>query len=102
MPLSPTDWSPKPYTDPFTARAGAAVLLTIAAGFLFVGVRALGTGCISLMRGRHGPGVLHCAPETAYWVATTTLLLLGPAVALVGWRWLRVARRHSGARSEER
>ena len=88
---------PKRYTDPFTASAGAGVALVIGAGFIFAGIHALATGCISLARGRHGPGVLHCAPETSYWTATTVFALLGCALLFASWKFLRLARRRPGA-----
>jgi membrane protein implicated in regulation of membrane protease activity len=68
------------------------VFLLIAAGALLLGSHALGTGCIRLMRGRHGPGVLHCAPDPSYWIATTLSLLLGALLVVVGWKFLRIAR----------
>ena len=83
----------KPSTDPLTAGAGGVLLLVLAAGGQYLGLRALATGCIHIMRGRHGPGVLHCAPETAYWVATTWSLMLGVALAITGWSLVKLARR---------
>lgn len=66
--------------DPFTATAGACLLLVIAAGFLSLSVHALATGCIRIRPGHHGPGVVHCSPESSYWIATLSLLVLGLAV----------------------
>lgn len=94
--------SRKPRFDPFTAGAGAAVLSVIAVGFFFVGIRALTTGCVGLVRGRHGPSLAYCAPETAYGVATVVLLLLATVLALVSLWLLRLARRRSDTRSPSR
>lgn len=82
----------KPLTDPLTARVVGGVLLLIAAAGLMIGANALDTGCIRLMRGRHGPGVLHCVPESSYWIATMLSLALGIAVAIGGLKFLRHAR----------
>ena len=66
--------------DPFTATAGACLLLAIAAGFLSLSVHALATGCIRIRPGHHGPGVVHCSPESSYWIATLSLLVFGSAL----------------------
>jgi hypothetical protein len=79
-------------TDPLTARVVGVVLLVIAAAGVTLGAHGLATGCIRLMRGRHGPDVLHCAPESSYWIATMLSLALGAAVAIGGWAFLRMAR----------
>ena len=96
-PLNQADRQPKPVTDPMTAYAVAALALVLAVGGLFTGSRALVTGCIGLMRGRHGPSVQYCAPGTSYWVATGVSLLLGILLVAVGWRFLQLARRRRGA-----
>lgn len=82
----------KPHVDPFTARAVALVLFAIATGMLAVGGNALASGCIGLMRGRHGPAVLHCAPTTAYWVATSAAFVVGVIGAFAGMCCWRIAR----------
>lgn len=82
----------KPRMDPFTARAGGLLFLLIAAGELFVGIRAAATGCISTMRGHHGPSVLHCSPDLWYRGMTAAALIMGVALAAVGVKWLMRAR----------
>lgn len=83
----------KPFTDPFTARAGGSILLVIAAGEFFVGVKALFSGCIRTMRGRHGTAVLHCTPDRWYWAHTAIALFMGTALIIVVGMLLRYARR---------
>lgn len=68
----------------------------------FVSIRALTTGCIGLVRGRHGPSLAHCVPETAYGVATVVLLLLATVLALASLWLLRLACRRSDTRSPNR
>jgi membrane protein implicated in regulation of membrane protease activity len=92
----------KPLTDPVTATVGGLLALALAVGGLYLGFHALSTGCISLMRGRHGPAVAHCAPETSYWVATTVSLVLGAALVVVGWKFLQLARSARGANARGR
>jgi membrane protein implicated in regulation of membrane protease activity len=82
----------KPLTDPVTATVCGLLSSVLATGGLYLGFHALATGCIRLMRGRHGPAVTHCAPETSYWVATTISLVLGAALVVVGWKFLHLAR----------
>ena len=90
--------SPKPCIDPFTARAGACLLLVIAVGFLCLSIHALATGCIRLKYAPHGPGIMHCAPETPYWVASLSSLVLGSALVFVCGKLLRIA--SNGSRAE--
>jgi len=52
----------KPLIDPATTRGGAWLFLVFSAAESFLGFKALASGRIRTMRGRHGPGVLHCAP----------------------------------------
>lgn len=79
---------PEPFSDPLTARVVGGALLALAAAGVALGANALSTGCIRLMRGRHGPVVLHCAPEPSYWIATLLSLALGAALAIGGWMFL--------------
>lgn len=92
-PVRPT----RPFIDAFTARAISLICLVIAAGMLGVAADAFATGCIGVMRGRHGPSVTHCAPERAYWVASWTLVVVGLAGAAVSVFLWRVARRQSAS-----
>lgn len=93
---------PQRPTDRFTARAGACVLLLIAAGFLFFAVQAFATGCLRLKSGPHGAGVVYCSPETAYWVASTLALALGCALVGMSYKLFRFSARRSRAASAER
>lgn len=101
-PLNKANRQSKSITDPITAHAVGVLSLALAAGGLFVGSHSLLTGCIGLMRGRHGPSVQQCAPEISYWVATCLSLLLGLLLVAVGWRFLRLARSGRGARASRR
>ena len=101
-PLNQADRPNKPFTDPMTASVVGGLSLVLAAGGLFVGSRALVTGCVGLMRGRHGPSVQHCAPETSYWIATGLSLLLGIVLVAVGWKFLQLARSRRGAPAPRR
>lgn len=91
----------KPRTDSFTARAGGLLFLLIAAGELFVGIRAAATGCIRTMRGRHGPSVLHCAPDPWYRGMTAVALIMGVALVAIGVKWLMHARSKPEGRAAE-
>ncbi|MGN2254355.1 hypothetical protein ACFWZ4_13330 [Frateuria sp. GZRe12] len=92
----------KPFTDPLTASVVGGVLLLIAAAGVLLGANALATGCVRLLRGRHGPGILHCAPEPSYWIATMLSLALGTAVAVGGLKFLRIARSARNANAARR
>lgn len=91
----------KPRMDSFTARAGGLLFLLIGAGELFVGIRAVATGCISTMRGRHGPSVLHCAPDPWYRGMTAVALIMGVALVAIGVKWLMHARSKPEVRAAE-
>jgi membrane protein implicated in regulation of membrane protease activity len=86
----------RPLTDPVTAGVGGLLALALAGGGLYLGFHALSTGCISLMRGRHGPAVAHCAPETSFWVAAIASLVLGTVLVVAGWKFLQLARSARG------
>ena len=100
--MKQVDHQSKALTDPTTASVGGLLSLVLAAGGLYLGVHALAIGCISLMRGRHGPTVAHCAPETSYWVATAISLVLGIGLVVVGWKFLQLARSSRGANAPGR
>lgn len=96
-PLNPPRRSPKPFTDPFTARAGGWLFLVFSAAEFYLGIDALFSGCIRTMRGRHGPSALHCAPDPWYRGHTAIALVLGVALAVVGWKLFQTARRARGS-----
>ena len=82
--------TPKRSTDKFTARAGAGILLIIACGFLFTAFDALISGCIKLgVKNNHVSGVLHCMPDSTFWTATISVLVIGCAVVIASWMLLR-------------
>jgi H+/Cl- antiporter ClcA len=93
---------PKIRIDRFTAKAGAAVLIVIAGGFLFVALNALVTGCIRLKNSPHGSGLLHCKPEMPYWVATLSLLALGLVLLILSAKVVKIAGKGIRNDSEER
>ena len=88
---------PKTFTDPFTARAGGLLFSVFSAAEFFLALKALASGCIRTMRGRHGPSVVHCAPEPWYWGHTAIAIVLGVGLAVVAWKLFRVARRARSA-----
>ncbi len=96
-PLNPQARKPKPFTDPFTARAGGTLFSVFSAAELFLALKALFSGCIRTMRGRHGPSVVRCAPEPWYWGHTAIAVILGTALAVVACKLFQVARRARSA-----
>lgn len=93
MPLKPAARASKFLADPATARGGAWLFFVFSAAEFFLGFKALASGCIRTMRGRHGPGVLHCTPDPWYWGHTAIAFLLGAGLAVVGCKLLQLARR---------
>ncbi|WP_407275982.1 hypothetical protein [Halothiobacillus sp. DCM-1] len=89
-------------TDQFTTKAGASILFVIAGGFLFVAFNAFTTGCTSLTGKSQGSGVLHCMPDSSYWTATISSLVLGCALVVASWKLLRRAMKGSERVSAER
>ena len=91
--MKPPARASKRFIDPATARGGGWLFLVFSAAEFFLGFKALVSGCIRTMRGRHGPSVLHCTPDPWYWGHMVIAFFLGAGLAVVGWKLLRLARR---------